>query len=497
VTHRELTIESASPGAAVAAGAAAELSAGAPALRRTIGRFQYFALGFGSIIGSAWMVVLGDWLQMAGVGGAVLAFLAGGVFMCLIAAVYAELCARMPEAGGEFVFAYRLFGERVGFLVGWFVTLFLIAVTAFEAIALAWVLQTLFPQMRGAVLYELLGEPVTTDAVITGVAGVVFITFLNYRDVRLAVTFQSVVTYGFLVVAIAVLAAGAASGDVSNLEPLIGAPAEAAWWMGAFWIFANTAFFLNGFQAIPQAIEERASGISAATIGRVMIGSVALAALFYCAVVLCSSIAAPWQSLAGKPLATAVAVENVLPQGLLARIVLLAAALSLLKTWNAVALMAARILMAQARRSLLPQHFARIHPRYAIPSSAVLFVGLCSLGGLFLGRGAVLPLVNMASICVAFTFVLACVGLAKLRRQSDDGAGPGAAGFRAPGGTTMLVVAGLGAAGMSLIALFEPLTRTGGGVPLEWILMLGWAAIGLAFQLGFRRRASAGNRPSE
>lgn len=450
-----------------------------PQLRRTIGRFQYFALAFGTIIGSAWVVVLGDWLKLAGPGGTLLAFIAGGALMTLIAAVYAELSARMPEAGGEFIFAYRVFGPRLGFVVGWFVTLFLIGVTAFEAIALPLMLQMLFPSLRGPTLYVLLGSEVSLDAVIVGVAGVVLITFLNYRDVRLAVTFQSVVTYGFLFVALAVLGAGAASGDAANLQPVFAKQGDRAWWLGAIWIFANTAFFLNGFQVIPQAIEERLDNVSSSTIARIMTLAVVVAALFYCAVVVCSTVAVPWRTLAGTPLATAVAVENVVPGGLLARVVLLAAALSLLKTWNATALVAARILMAQARLALVPRAFARIHPKFATPGTAVVFVGLCSLGGLFLGRGAILALVNMASICLAFTFVLACVALLRLRARATDQA----SGFRVPGGRAPIVFGMLATAAMSLVALFEPLTRSAGNVPLEWTLMLCWGALGLLLQL--------------
>lgn len=463
-------------------------------LRKTIGRFQYFALGFGTIIGSAWVVVLGEWLQAAGPGGAVVGFLAGGIFMCLIAAVYAELCARMPEAGGEFVFAYRLFGSKVGFLVGWFVTLYLIAITAFEAIALPWMLQTLWPGLRQAVLYEFLGEPVTLDAAVIGFAGVVLVTFLNYRDVRLAVVFQSVITYGFVVVALLVLSMGAGSGRVENLQPLFTAGSGKAWWLGALWIFANTAFFLNGFQAIPQAIEERSEGTSTTTIARVMVGCVAAGTLFYCVVVVFASLSAPWRTLAGAPLATAAAVADVVPGGVLTQVLLLVAAFSLLKTWNAIAFMAARILMAQARQSLLPARFAHIHPRYATPAAAVVFVGVCSLVGLFLGRGAVLPLVNMASICLAFTFVLACVALLKLRRldrQSDMHRAPR---FSVPGGRVTLVVGIVGASAMSCIALATPLIQ-GRGVPVEWVLIACWAMLGWGVMP--RKQAAAGKASPE
>lgn len=454
-----------------------------PMPRRTIGRFQFFALGFGSIIGSAWVVVLGDWLGAAGPLGACLAFAAGGVLMCLLAAVYAELSSRMPEAGGEFIFAYRIFGVRAGFFVGWFVTLHLTAVAAFEAIVLPWMLQVLFPGLSGPVLYSLMGEQITLDAVVLGTAGVLLMTFLNYRDVRLAVRFQSVVTYGFLAVAIATLALASASGSLANVAPPFSSSGASPWWIGAAWIFANTAFFLNGFQAIPQAIEESAPGISAHTIARVMIVSVVIAVLFYCAALISASMATPWQQLAGVPLATAVAVEHVLPDGLLSRVVLLAAAFSLLKTWNSVVLIAARVVMAQARLALLPERLGQLHPRHATPATAVVFLAVFSLAGMLLGRGAVLPLVNMASICLAFTFVLACIGAWKLRRSA---AAP--APFVVPGGTPVLVFGALLSLAMSLIALFEPLVR-GDGIPLEWILILGWGAMGFVF-LKWRERAT-------
>lgn len=444
-------------------------------LRQTIGKYQYFALGFGTIIGSAWVVVLGDWLRMAGPGGAMLGFLFGGLLMSLIAAVYAELTARMPEAGGEFLYAYRLFGPRIGFFVGWFVTLYLIAVTAFEAVALPWMLQSLMPGMRGPVLYSFLGESVTLDAVIVGIGGVLLITYLNFRDVRLAVTFQAVVTYGFLAAAALIIVSGATTGEVENLRPLLSAANGESWWLGSFWIFANCAFFLNGFQAIPQAIEERAAGISGMTIAKVMVGSVVLASLFYCAVIVSSSLAKPWELLAASPLATASAVEGILPDGMFSKFVLLAAAASLLKTWNAIALMASRILMAQGREKVIPERFAALHPRYATPTNAVLFVGACSLVGVVMGRGAILPLVNMASICMAFSFLVGCFGVLKLRRQENYSN----AEFRVPGRATPIVVAILASAVMAAIAFGEPAYRCQGAVPLEWILMGIWGVMGV------------------
>src|SRR5580692_4809116 len=106
------------------------------ALRTAIGRGGFFSLAFGAIVGSGWVVVLGDWLTSAGPGGATLGFLAGALVMVLIALCYGELAARSSVAGGEFLFTLETFGRFPAFLVGWFLTLYSVAVCAFEAIAL-------------------------------------------------------------------------------------------------------------------------------------------------------------------------------------------------------------------------------------------------------------------------------------------------------------------------------------------------------------------------
>jgi basic amino acid/polyamine antiporter, APA family len=445
-----------------------------PTLRRTIGPFQFFALAIGVIIGSAWVVLVGDLLQLGGPGGAILGFTAGGFVMIVVAAAYGELASRIPVAGGEFIFAYRLFGRRLGFLVGWLITLYLVASTAFEAIALAAILQALIPAIRGPALYSLLGQPVTLGGVSIGALGTLLITYLNHRDVRLAVRFQAAVTYSFLAVAFGVIIAGLVQGQPTNMRPLFASPPDSSPWFGALSIFATSAYFLNGFQAVPQAIEERAEGVSARTITRVMMLSVAIAAVFLCLVVVAVSMATPWQSIVNQPMMTATALSKLKYGNALATIVLIAAAASVLKAWNALALMASRMLMAQARESLLPSWLASIHPVHKTPAIAALLVGVLTMTGVMLGRGAMLPIVDMGSLCLAATFVLCFVGVMKLRRagiRASDGAG-------VPGGTWVLWLGLAGASVMAIFALAEPVLTGHRAIPVEWILLVAWSAIG-------------------
>src|SRR6185437_13748838 len=98
--------------------------------RRIIRPAGFFALSFGSMVGSGWIILLGEWLRRAAPGGAFLALLGGGALMSLIGTCYAELAARMPRAGGEFRYALEGLGRAPAFIVGWFLTLFLVSLCA-------------------------------------------------------------------------------------------------------------------------------------------------------------------------------------------------------------------------------------------------------------------------------------------------------------------------------------------------------------------------------
>ena len=141
------------------------------------------------------------------------------------------------------------------------------------------------------------------------------------------------------------------------------------------------------------------------------------AAIFYCLVLVSTSYASPWLSFSGRPLATAAAFEGLMAGRLLSKGVLIIASISLFKTWNALALMAARLLMAQARVGLIPASFGHIDKRYRTPTVAAVFVSICTLAAAMAGKGAVLPIVNMASICLALSYVMACIELVLLRRS--------------------------------------------------------------------------------
>jgi len=446
--------------------APAESSFSAPRLRGNIGRFQYLALGFGTIIGSAWVILLGDWLGKAGPGGAVLGFLAGGIVIVLVGACYAELAARLPEAGSEFVYARRLYGRGLAFTVGWFLILYLLSVTVFEALAFAWIVETVRPG---------------TPSLPVGIGAALVITALNLRGAQLAVISHTVLTYSFFAVVGSILLLLLAHGTPHNATPLFAATNDRNWWLGSGAIFAFCAYALNGFQTIPHAVEERSGNITLRAIGWIIVGSICAATAFYCLVVIAASVIVPWQGLVAAPLPMVAAVRN-LPHGdVFALVLLIATAASLLKAWNGVFMMAVRLLVAMARAGCAPGVFARLHPRFQSPAAAVLAAGGCTIAGMFLGKGAIGPITDMSAMVLTLTYGMCCWTVLRIRRRGMATAAAATMVAESPhtGAPAWLIwLALIGSTCMAACAFLTPFWQQP-GFPLEYQLLAGWGALGM------------------
>jgi len=434
-------------------------------------------LGFGTIVGSAWLVVLSDWLRSAGPGGSMLAFGLGGLATASIAVCYATLARRYPYVGGEVVYALEVFGTGAAFAAGWFLTLMLIAACAFEGIAVATFVDAVAPGSLGGVLYRFAGEPVRIGAVTLGTAGALIITYMNIRGVRPAVRFQVTITASFLALVLLVLLSGASQGALRNASPLFPSQAQ-PWWRGAAWIVATGPFWFYGFQAVLQAVEERSAGISVFQVGWLAVISVLLAATFYIVVIACTSVAAPWMHSAQAPIAATAALRSLFGGDWLVRLMLISAILSVIKTWNGAAFMASRILLAQARDDLLPSALGHIHPKYGSPWIAIALVGALNVAGIALGRGAMLRIAETSAMCIGVLFVMVCGATLKAQALGElEQSG------RVPGGYPLACFALLSAVFMAGYGVLAPLWEesNSGHVPIQWVILGSWAVLGFAF----------------
>jgi APA family basic amino acid/polyamine antiporter len=168
----------------------------------------------------------------------------------------------------------------------------------------------------------------------------------------------------------------------------------------------------------------------------------------------------------------------------LGTVVIVAAAISLTKTWNAVALMASRLIFAQARLGYLPILFARVSRRSGAPSLAIITVTILTMTVIPLGRGAVVPIVNMCSICLALSYVLCLAILLRLRRRAQQPAERPQ--YEVPGGSRTIWIGLAASLVMAAIAVAGPAFKAH-TVPLEWKLIIVWAVAGAPLWILMRR----------
>lgn len=446
-----------------------------PALRRGVTGPGFFALAFGTIVGSAWMVLMGEWVSPAGPGGAVLAFLGMSVLMVTIAAAYAELVARVPRAGAEFVFVEKAFGRWPGFVTGWYLTLYFIGICAFEGLALSWFLENLLPSLAGQPpLYTLLGKPVSALDLCVGLTGAVVMTALNVSGATVAVAFQKVVTFAFLSASALLVVLGLSQGDPAHWQPLFESAQDRSFGGGMFVMLGVAGMWLSGFQSAASAVEERAPGTSFQTVARAMMMAVVTAAIFYSLIILASSSLIPWRDLNSGALPVAVAFDHALAGGVATKGILLVAMASLLKTWNAMHLSATRVILAQARAGFLPAGVAHVDPGSGAPRRAALLVGGFACLGVMAGRGAISPIISMGTMC---TTAIAAVALFALMRLRAMDRGSEAPAFVLPGGKPLLIAIAVGAIIVASAAIATPFGLTD-GMPVEIWLMIGWLIVG-------------------
>lgn len=458
-------------------------------LRGNIGPLQLFALGFGPIVGSAWVVILGQWLGSGGPGGAIIGFMAGGLIMVCIAACYAELTARTPMTGGEFTFTREVYGRLPAFVVGWFMMLCWVCVTVFEGLALAWFAELLVPALKQVPLYSLFGADVSATHLIIGSVGALCVAAVNFAGSKAIVRFQSIFTYGFLAVAILILGDMLMHGRTVNLAPMFPNDGEINWWVGAIGILASAGFLFNGFQTVSQVIEERSPHISFRTVGWVMLSVIVAASAFYCLSIIASSVTVPWRELISTELPVVEAVRRLPAGAILAPVLIVATMASLIKTWNSVFLVGVRTLIALGREGMVPPAFAMIDAKSGTPRAAVFLMAVLNIAGLFLGRGAIGSLVDMSAASMTLCYALCCFAVLILRGRL----GP-ATGFQVPGGVLTIAVAILGSCLMMGSALIQPLFKAQ-GLPLLHCLLFTWLTLGAVFWLAYGGRQSEPGQP--
>ncbi len=457
-----------------------------PELKRAISKAGFFCLAFGAMIGVGWVTAMGPWLRTAGPLGAAIAFAIGGLLMLFIGFCYAEVTAMLPVSGGEVAYAYKAFGSRHSFLVGWFLAFGYISVSAFEAISVGKILSYLFPFVDRWPLYSINGDTIFGTHLLLALFFVSVITYVNYTGVRNSMRFQIYLTIVFLLIVLCVAIVGLVQGKIANLQPLFVGNSSPDIAAGITSVIVTVPFWLVGFDTIPQGAEEAKETVSHRTIGILILVSIIAAVLFYILLIFSASMVTSWSSLSGSELFTASAFEIAFESDILVTGILIAIIIGLLTSWNGFFLAGSRVLFAMGRGKIVAPSLGESHAKYETPYNAVIFSGVITLLSTLLGRGAMIAFVNVGSLCIAGAFLGVSFSYLRLRKSFPDQLRP----YKAPGGkrTGYISIAG---SILILLAITLPGSPAALKWPMEWAIFSTVCFLGAILWIGSKSSRSA------
>ena len=436
-------------------------------LARKLRLIDYFALGFGTMVGTGWLVVMDDILQRGGPLGAILGFTGGALMLLPIGYVYGKLVKLLPDAAGEVAYTARVFPSGVSFVTGWMMFLGYFLTCPFEALAAGRITGYLFPSLNSIELYRVGNHPVYLPHLALGLAIALFFTWLNYRGIHSSTRFLKFTTFTFLTLVIGFALAGAKHGTPANLRPLFSHSPL----ISVLLVWQVVPWLMSGFESVGKSAEEASPNFRGGNFSVAIIMTIFSGLAFFWLVISSVSYVAPWQSLDSHlQFPTAVAFEKAFHAHWIVNFILGAALVALLQAFNANMVAASRLLFAMGRRNLLVPAMGTVHVVNRTPVLAIIGVGAATVLAIFFGEAGLVPILEVGAVACAVGWMSACVSYFLMKPRVVD-----------------RVAAAFGFLVTSLMILVKVLPIVPGHFTIyEWIALAIWAAIGFLMRLPAR-----------
>src|SRR5213595_1903126 len=490
-------------------------------MKRVLGPFALTCIGIGAIIGtgifalagtaaageqlaaSVWKTPIMNFIQSwatdaplvfgrPGAGPAVmLSFVVAAVACGFAALCYAELASMIPVSGSDYTYSYATLGEIIAWIIGW--DLILEYAVGNMAVAVGW--SGYFVRLCGSLLglkfplwavndYKTAntiidqgGEALTnySSTTLPVIAGhaiavnlpalliVAAVTWLLIYGIRESARTNNVIVITKVSVVVFVIAFGAFLIHPTNWHPFV--PTGVGGVMsGAAIVF----FAFIGFDAVSTTAEETRNPQRDMPIG--IIASLIICTLLYVLMSVILTGIKKYTVYTGDAAAVATAFASKPWAQALVSAGALAGTTSVLLVFQ---LGQPRIFMAMARDGLLPQYFAKIHPRFRTPHITTIWTGVV-VGAVAMVTN-IGELADLTNIGTLFAFILVCLGVNVLRRVNPERPRP----FRVP---FVPVFPILGVLMCLALMLSLPV--------MTWIRFVVWLGIGLVIYFLYSVRHS-------
>lgn len=465
-------------------------------LKRVLGAFDVVMLGIGAIIGAGIFATIGtaaagDAMRPGAGPALMLSFVLTAIACGFAALCYAEFSAMVPISGSAYTYSYGTLGELVAWIIGW--DLIIEYAVGNVAVAISWAnyFKT-FVAGFGINIPDWMSIDYRTASKIPGllehaphILGVPIVFNLPAFSIVALITVvlvlgireSSRLTTIMVIIKLAVLGLFIWVG-FHYVKPANWVPFAPNGWSGIQAGAAVVFFAYIGFDAVSTVAEEVKNPKRDLPIG--IIGSLIVSTIVYILVAGVFTGIIPYPALVktlstsqAEPLTLAIQYANIKNWGnFLVGIIAFGSVIAHTAVLLVFQLGQPRIFFSMARDGLLPQSFAKVHPKYRTPYVTTILTGL--IVGVTAMFTTIDEMVDLTNIGTLFAFILVCAGIIILRKKEPDRP----RGFRTPW-VPLLPLLGIAA------CLYLVL-----GLPwITWIRFAGWLLIGLVvyFSYGYKR----------
>lgn len=453
---------------------------------RVVGPFDATMLVMGGIVGAGIFInpyVVAQLVRSP--AGILSAWAIGGVIALLGAFVYAELAARLPEAGGQYAYLREAYHPLAAFLYGW-VLLLVIQTGGMAAVAVTF----------AAYFLEIAGLPFTPASAAWVAAGTLLaLALVNCLGMRTGSRVQSALMVLKIVAIAALVAVGAAYalGGRGGAEPATAGAASAAPFapagLGPVAALAAAMvpvlFAYGGWQTasfVAEEMHEPRKNLPRALI----FGVLGVVTLYLAVNAVCVAVLGPEGLAATTTPASAVMERALGASG--ARFLAVGIALSTLGFLSQSILTAPRVYFAMGRDGLFFRSVGRLDPRTGVPVAAILLQAATAVVIALSGRYDQILSYVVAMDFLFFGLTATCLFVFRRRERTGAGGPAGAvAGARMPGHpwSTLLFVA----------ACWTVVATTSIRYPVNSAIGFVILAAGVPAYLGWSRARSRRARP--
>jgi len=383
-----------------------------PRLKRVLGIFDLFALGYGDL-GSSIYYALGVTALFALGATPIALFLGGVVFICT-ALTYAEMTSMFHESGGSASFARYAFNDLISFIAGWGLLLDYVVTIAISAFAVAPYLSHFYPALQEV--------PIHLGATVLLIAVLLIINLFGIRQSsRISLFFTSLTVLTQL--AIVVIAAFFLFNLSYVLEHMKIAVPGVSWspswedfWKGT--AMAMVAY--TGIESIAQLGCEAKT--PSKTVPRAILLTMSVLIFVYIGISFVAFSAIPPQELGTKYLENPLAgIVAYLPGGtFLSPWLAIVAAALLFVAANAGLVGSSRLAFNLGEYYQLPRYFHHVHPTSRVPSVSLLIFAFLAILVVLASRGKMMFLADLYNFGAMIAFFSAHLALIVMRIKRPE-----------------------------------------------------------------------------